>query len=188
VEREILLTGIGGQGIQLMAKMLAGAASREGKNVMMFGVYGGMIRGGPSDSTVVISTGEISSPPIIDEAWGLVAMHPTSLTVILPKVRSGGVVVANTTLVTRPIERGDVTVVDVPATRLAEEAGKIVGASFVALGALVEATAVVSPDALLAAMREEIPPHRRALGAFNEKCFALGRGAVARPAPAEIAG
>jgi Pyruvate/2-oxoacid:ferredoxin oxidoreductase gamma subunit len=188
VEREVLLTGIGGQGIQLMAKILAEAASREGKNVMLFGIYGGMIRGGPSDSTVVIAPGEISSPPILDEAWALVAMHPTSLPTLLPKIRSGGVVVANTTLVVQPIDRRDVTVVEVAATRLAEEAGRIVGASFVALGAFVEATAVVSPDALLEAMRAQIPPHRQALLAFNEKCFALGRSSVARSAAAELAG
>jgi 2-oxoglutarate ferredoxin oxidoreductase subunit gamma len=188
MEREVLITGIGGQGIQLAAKILAEAASREGKNVMLFGVYGGMIRGGPSDSTVVIATDEISSPPILDEAWAVVAMHPVSLPTLLPKIRRGGVVLANTTLVVRPIDRQDVTVVEVPAGRLAEEAGRIVGASFVALGAFVAATAVVSGDALIAAMRAQIPPHRKALLGFNEKCFELGRSWITDRAQAKVAG
>ena len=38
-EREVVFTGIGGQGIQLMAKVLAEAAAQEGKHVMLFGVY-----------------------------------------------------------------------------------------------------------------------------------------------------
>ena len=188
MEQEVLITGIGGQGIQLAAKILAEAANRDGKNVMLFGVYGGMIRGGPSDSTVVIATGELTSPPILDEAWALVAMHPASLPTLLPKIRLGGVVLANTTLVVRSIDREDVAVVEVPATRLAEEAGKIVGASFVALGAFVAATAIVSPDTLIAAMRAQIPPHRQALVTFNEKCFDLGRSWIESRPQAKIAG
>ena len=180
MEREILITGIGGQGIQLAAKILAEAANREGKHVMLFGVYGGMIRGGPSDSTLVIGTEELSAPPIVDEAWGLIAMHPVSVPALTAKIRRGGVVLANTTLVTQPIARGDVTLLEVPATRLAEEAGKTVGASFVALGAFVEATGLVSYQALVDAMRAEIPPHRRTLLAFNETCVDLGRAWAGR--------
>ena len=47
------MTGIGGQGIQLVAKLLAQAAIREEKQVMMFGLFMGTIRGGSSESTVV---------------------------------------------------------------------------------------------------------------------------------------
>jgi Pyruvate/2-oxoacid:ferredoxin oxidoreductase gamma subunit len=49
VEREILLTGIGGQGIQLAAQVLARAAVASGLEVMLFGSYGGTMRGGPTD-------------------------------------------------------------------------------------------------------------------------------------------
>ena len=38
------MTGIGGQGIQLIAKVLAQAGMREGRQVMMFGVFMGTIR------------------------------------------------------------------------------------------------------------------------------------------------
>jgi len=186
MEREIFITGIGGQGIQLAAKILAEAANREDKQVMLFGVYGGMIRGGPSDSTVVIADEALSAPPILDEGWGLIAMHPASLAGLIGKVRRGGVVLVNTTLVTESVARDGVTVLEVPATRLAEAAGKIVGAALVALGAFVEATAVVSRAALLDAMRAVVPPHRQSLIAFNEQCCDLGRswvsgGAEARP-------
>ena len=68
-EHEVIFTGIGGQGIQLMAKILAEAATQEGKHVMLFGVYSGMMRGGSSESTVVIGDGEIEAPPIIPHCW-----------------------------------------------------------------------------------------------------------------------
>jgi Pyruvate/2-oxoacid:ferredoxin oxidoreductase gamma subunit len=174
LEREILMTGIGGQGIQLAARILAEAANQEGRNVMHFGVYGGMIRGGPSDCTIVASTDEILAPPIVEEAWALIAMHGGSLAATLRKVRPSGVVLSNSTLLSPPPARRDLLVMEVPATRLAEEAGKIVGASMVALGAFAEATGFVSDEALIAAMKAAIPPHRQALIEFNRGCIARG--------------
>ena len=56
IEREILWTGIGGQGVQLAAKILALAATRDGREVMSLGTYGGTMRGGNTDATVVIAT------------------------------------------------------------------------------------------------------------------------------------
>ena len=43
MERELLITGIGGQGIQLVAQVLARAATLEGREVMYLGLYGGML-------------------------------------------------------------------------------------------------------------------------------------------------
>ncbi|TMA59160.1 MAG: hypothetical protein E6J75_03810 [Deltaproteobacteria bacterium] len=118
MEREIIFTGIGGQGIQLMAKVLAQAAADEGKHTMLFGLYGGAMRGGPSDSTVVIGDGPIEVPPIVPACWSIVAMHPSSLPARLPSLRSAGLLFANETLVqVTPPPRA--TAVPVPATRMA---------------------------------------------------------------------
>ena len=53
-ERELLFTGIGGQGVQLAAQVIARAAIAEGKEVQLFGSYGGMMRGGDTLATLVI--------------------------------------------------------------------------------------------------------------------------------------
>src|SRR5690606_41928167 len=45
-EREVMWTGIGGQGVQLAATILARAATLEGREVMSLGTYGGTMRGG----------------------------------------------------------------------------------------------------------------------------------------------
>jgi Pyruvate/2-oxoacid:ferredoxin oxidoreductase gamma subunit len=100
-EREIIFTGIGGQGIQLMAKILAETAVHEGRYAMLFGVYMGMMRGGASESTVVVGDQPIDTPPIIPHCWGVVAMHPQGLDETTAKLRPGGLVFANETLVTR---------------------------------------------------------------------------------------
>jgi Pyruvate/2-oxoacid:ferredoxin oxidoreductase gamma subunit len=166
MEREVIITGIGGQGIQLMAKVLAQAANRDGKQVMLFGIYQGMMRGGSSESTVVISDAEIQAPPIIPHTWSVLAMHPMALRDIATKLRPGGVLFVNSTLVTK-VPRDDVQLINVPATKLAEQAGNLMGAGMIALGAFCAATQLVDHDALLAAMRDSLPPHRQHLAEKN---------------------
>src|SRR5262249_57569627 len=102
MERVVAMTGIGGQGIQLIAKVLAEAGIREGRQVMMFGMFGGMIRGGSSESTVVLADDEIVSPPIVPEVWAVIAMHPDGVAKLAPKARPGGLLVRNATMVSPP--------------------------------------------------------------------------------------
>ena len=178
MERELILTGIGGQGIQLMAKVLALAAREAGKDVMLFGVYQGMMRGGSSESTLVISDAPIDTPPIIPRVWGVLAMHPMSLPALAGKLRPGGVLFANSTLV-HSVPRDDVHVTRVPATQLAEEAGNLMGAGMIALGAFCAATQVVEHTALVSAMRTALPPHRQHLAEKNVTLLTLGAAYVA---------
>ena len=185
-EREVVFTGIGGQGIQLMAKILAEAAVQEGKHAMLFGVYMGMMRGGPSESTVVIGDAEIQAPPIVPHCWALVAMHPQGLGELARKLRPGGLLFANQTLV-KTAPRDDVRTIGLPATQLAEQAGSTAGASMVALGGFVAATGIVGFDALVAAMRGALPPHRRQRADENVHFLTLGADHV-RPAGAPALG
>src|SRR5438309_7305181 len=96
------MAGIGGQGIQLVAKLLAQAGMREGRQVMMFGLFMGTIRGGSSESTVVLADAEIEAPPIVPQIWSTVAMHPAGLAQLGRKMRPGGVLLFNSSLVTSP--------------------------------------------------------------------------------------
>ena len=75
VEREVLLTGIGGQGIQLAAQVLAEAALEEGRDVQLFGAYGGMMRGGSTEATLVVSDGPVQAPPTVGSAWAALVLH-----------------------------------------------------------------------------------------------------------------
>ena len=68
IEREILFTGVGGQGVQLAAQVLARAAVLEGRHVMLLGTYGGTMRGGNTDATLVVADAPISTPPIVSRA------------------------------------------------------------------------------------------------------------------------
>ena len=91
-ELEIMWTGIGGQGVQLAAKILALAATRDGREVMSLGTYGGTMRGGNTDATIVIADGPILSPPMVSKTWAALVVHPRFYEPIAPKLRPDGLV------------------------------------------------------------------------------------------------
>ncbi|HJQ83897.1 MAG TPA: 2-oxoacid:acceptor oxidoreductase family protein [Candidatus Binatia bacterium] len=174
MEREVVMTGIGGQGIQLLAKLLAQAAIRERRNVMTFGLFMGTIRGGSSESTVVIGDDEIQAPPIVPRIWAVLAMHPAGLPPLAAKIRPGGILVLNRGLVPDPSGWDGVRRLAVPATELAKSAGQAMGAGMVALGALAAATGLVRIGSLQEALADVVPAHRRKLAETNAACLALG--------------
>ena len=168
------MTGVGGQGIQLIAKTLAQAGMREGRQVMMFGLFMGTIRGGSSESTVVLADEEIIAPPIVPQIWSVLAMHPAGLPALGRKMRPGGVLLFNSSLVTSPPAWDGVRLLGIPATRMAEAMGQVVGAAMIALGALAGATGIVEVESLRAALTQVLPPHRRKLIDTNAACLRAG--------------
>ena len=155
LERELLLTGIGGQGVQLAAQIVAKAAVASGREVQVFGSYGGMMRGGPTDATVVVGDGPIEAPPTVTNAWSAVLVHPDHAAPALRRVRDGGLVLFNQTVFTAVPVPG---AIGIPATALG---GAPVNASLVLVGAYVAISALVSLDAALAAVDDALPSYRR---------------------------
>ena len=174
MEREVILTGIGGQGVQLAAKILGEAANREGREVMMFGVFMGMIRGGSSESTVVVSTEEIVAPPIVPKTWAVLGLHPEGLGALRQKIRPQGVLVLDANLTSKAPEWPDVHRLMVPATDIAKGIGQPMGTSMVVLGAFATATGLVATSSLAEAMLYLLPPHRRHLAEGNQRCLEAG--------------
>jgi Pyruvate/2-oxoacid:ferredoxin oxidoreductase gamma subunit len=173
MEREVLITGIGGQGVQLAAQVLARAATLEGREVMFLGLYGGMMRGGNTDSTVVIGDAPITTPPVVSRAWAAIAMHDDYWPPVEAKLRPGGLVLVNDATFTSGI-RPDVVAHRVPATTVAADLDNPLGGSMVMLGAFATATGIVGMDALVAAMRASIPPYRTQHIAANERSLRAG--------------
>ncbi len=173
MERELLITGIGGQGVQLSAQVLARAGALEGRNVMYLGLYGGMMRGGNTDSTVVIGDGPIAAPPVVSRTWSSIAMHDEFWEPIEPKLRPGALVLVNDATFTTEIQ-APVTVIRVAATNVATDLGNPLGGSMVMLGAYAGTTGIVALDSLIDAMRESIPPYRTQHIEANEKALRAG--------------
>lgn len=184
-EREILLTGIGGQGVQLAARVLSLAVMREGRSVMSLGTYGGTMRGGNTDSTVVVADGPIHTPPIVAHGWSAIVVHPRYWEALRGKLRPGGVVVFDAGLATDGLDTGAARGFGVDATALSREAGAARAGSLVLLGAYCGLTGMASLQSLMEAMQEAVPPYRHQHLESNRQALSLGFAALpAGAAPA----
>src|SRR5262245_61218964 len=162
MEREVLVTGVGGQGVQLGAQVLARAAAIDGREVMLFGVYGGTMRGGNTDSTVVIGDAPIQAPPIVSRGWSAILMsrkywEPGERSMGMSrKLDPGGLALVNSSMASdaaRP-DANRFTVVELPATDIAARAGRELTQTMVMIGAYVKVTQVVDIESLVEAMMQ----------------------------------
>ena len=192
-ERELLLTGIGGQGVQLAAQVIARGATLEGRDVMLFGVYGGVMRGGNSDATVVVADGPVQAPPIVSHAWSAIVLHPRYWEPVRERLVPDALVVVNSSLFDESIDMNNA--VDIPATQVAtEELRNPMAVSMVATGAYVALTELIGLDSAIAAMEESLPSYRRQHAEGNAAALRAGAALVepnrapAWPAAATAAG
>jgi 2-oxoglutarate ferredoxin oxidoreductase subunit gamma len=178
VELEVLIIGIGGQGIQLVGKTLALAATHAGRHAMLAAEYGGEMRGGPSQSTVVIGDRPLRALPILPSAGSAIVMHDKFAGPIPSRLRADGVLLVNASIVAPPEQAGDRRVLGVRADELAREIGAPQAAGFVALGAFNRLTGVVEHELLVEAMSSLLPPYRKQHAEANAAALAAGSEAV----------
>jgi Pyruvate/2-oxoacid:ferredoxin oxidoreductase gamma subunit len=179
VERQLMMTGIGGQGVQLAARIVTLAALAEGRHVQLFGSYGGMMRGGDTSATIVVGDGPVESPPTIAATWSAIVMHHDYWEATQRRLRPGSVVLVNTTVFEHEVDWSPYVLVEVPATELAGAVGSVMTASMVMTGAYAAATGLVAVDALVAAIGEALPEYRRQHRDLNERAVRLGFAQVA---------
>lgn len=185
MEREILFTGIGGQGVQLAAKVLALAATREGREVMWLGTYGGNMRGGNTDAAVVIADEPIVSPPMVSRAWSAIISHPRFFEPFRGKVRPDGIVVADEDLLDGDLGIAGARIMPIRATTIARDVDSPKGASLVLLAAYVALTGIVPSESLDDALASSLPSYRQQFLEMNLRALAAGRDALpALEAPA----
>ena len=118
-----IIAGFGGQGVMLMGNILAYAAMAEKKRVTYMPVYGVEMRGGTANCTVVISDREIGSP-IVHSPVSAVVMNLPSLEKFGPRVKKGGLLVVNASLIPeKEVKAKGLQVLMVPSRELALEVG-----------------------------------------------------------------
>jgi len=187
MEREVLFTGIGGQGVQIASKALAMAAIGEGRQVLLVPRYGGGMRGGMTNAELTVGDGPLRALPVASSAWSAYVMDPSYWSTIEPNLRPGAVVVVNSSLFDVAVDAERARVFEVPATSMASELGSTMGAGFVLLGAFVALTGIVGLEQVADAMRQLVPPYRTQHVAANERAIQAGAEAVpAMAAPAWV--
>jgi len=153
---EIRIAGFGGQGIILLGMILAKATAKdENLHVVQTQSYGPESRGGAVRSDLVISDEPVDYPRI-RKADVLVAMSQGALDAYEGGLKEGGTLVIDPDLVKVHPHRGNITVIDVPATRKATELGRPLLANMVMLGALPGISKVVHKEAVVDALKETI--------------------------------
>ncbi|MDI6727062.1 MAG: 2-oxoacid:acceptor oxidoreductase family protein [Smithellaceae bacterium] len=152
---EIRLSGSGGQGIILMAIILAEAIGiYDGKCVAQTQSYGPEARGGSSKAEIVVSDLEIDYPKAVKPDL-LLAMNQKSCNEYSRDLSPEGILIVDSTFVTQLPTPG---AFQIPFTRIAREKfQREVVANIIALGAISHLTEAVSAKAMEKAVLARVP-------------------------------
>lgn len=156
MEQKLILSGIGGQGIVLMGQYLGYAAMKEGAKVTLAPSYGQEKRGSYVHCQLVI--GDELAAPSISKADAVFIMDDDSFRLYEPCVKSGGTLLMNANTVSLQSRRSDITIVKLPLSTLALEAGNIKSSNMVGLGALIRHSDVVPLERVEEVLREKMKP------------------------------
>jgi len=168
---EILIGGVGGQGVVLSGILLGTAATLfDGKKAVQTQSYSSELRGGSARAEVIISEEPISDPQVRRPDI-LIALAEEAIPRYVDRIRSKGLLVIDSDLV-KGAKPGDYRILSIPATSIADkEMGNIVVANLIILGALIRRTGLLSVEAMEKAIEVSVP--KKAL-ALNRNAFQRG--------------
>lgn len=188
MQKNILLTGVGGQGTVLASKLIAAAAMKKGLPVMSAETIGMAQKGGSVFSHLRIGKGVMS--PMIRRGTAdlLLAFEPAEAVRMLPYLREGGTVVVNShpvMPVTAALKGTDYTgremieylqktvteLLVIDGWQAMRELGNPKVLNVVMLGAAIKSGALdfLTEEELLEAIRDKVKPRFVAL---NERALA----------------
>lgn len=150
---DVLFAGFGGHGMLMAGKLLALSMIKQGKEVSWLPAYGAEMRGGTANVTVCISDGDVMSP-YIERPSSLVVMNTSSLLRFGPHVKSGGLILVNSTLVKDPFERKDCSMFCLPAGDIAIELGNVKATNLVLLGAYIGLSQIAAKDDMVEVIQD----------------------------------
>jgi 2-oxoglutarate ferredoxin oxidoreductase subunit gamma len=178
--RDVIFTGIGGQGVQLCSKVLANAAVAAGRHVMLSSYFGGEMRGGRTEATVIARDAPlIDLPPIVPRLEALIVLHPAFLADALPRLIAGPLIVTDAWAWPDASQPPlPARVVRVSAREIAADLGAPVAAGLALVGAFAALTGIADDASLVTATRQLVPPHRAAALEANLAALAAGAEAV----------
>lgn len=183
---DIILCGVGGQGILSIATVIGAAATKAGLNLKQAEVHGMSQRGGDVQSNLRLSDSPIWSDLIaLGQADLIISMEPMEALRYLPYLSKDGVVVtASKPFVNIPDypseEALEAALDSVPKLirldidEAAREAGNPRGANMALLGAASPYIGVFGPDDLQNAIVEIFAPKGDAVVESNIKAFKAG--------------
>jgi len=186
MKQDIILSGVGGQGILSIATVIGEAATAAGLSLKQAEVHGMSQRGGDVQSNLRLSDGEIFSDLIpAGKADMVISMEPMEALRYLPMLSKDGMIITSSTPFINIPDYPDQAVLQVELDAqpnvhkadieaLAKEAGNPKGANMVLLGMAAPYLGILSADQLRAALGRIFARKGEAIVEANVKCFDLG--------------
>ena len=183
MKKDIILCGVGGQGILSVATIIGEAATKAGVNLKQAEVHGMSQRGGDVQSNLRLSTEPIYSDLIPKGGCDLIiSMEPMEALRYLPYLAENGVIVtSNKPFVNIPdypaeeVLFGELNqlphVVQLDIEEVAKEAGSVRSANVVLLGMAAKYLEIVTPGQLRDAVRTIFARKGEAVVEANLKAF-----------------
>ncbi|KAB3534013.1 2-oxoacid:ferredoxin oxidoreductase subunit gamma [Alkaliphilus pronyensis] len=155
-QKEIRLSGSGGQGLILGGIILAEAALLDGKNAIQSQSYGPEARGGASKAEVIISDDTIDYPKV-EKADLLLALTDKAYHKYIKALKEGGILIIDSN-VEVDLTNKAYKIIKIPIIETAaEKIGKSMVANIVALGVIRVVTEVVTEASLERAVLKRVP-------------------------------
>jgi len=173
MEKNFIIAGFGGQGVLLAGTILANSFMLAGKNVTWYPCYGAEMRGGTVNCEIVVSDSEVSSVHKQDTDYALV-LNQQSFDKFVKRLKSGGTIIANSTLVADTKPRSDIKYVFAPMTKLANDLGSGKVTNMVALGALSSVVDIVDKEFLALGFEKVMGDKKKDLLPLNKKALEAG--------------
>ncbi len=170
---KILFAGFGGQGVLFAGKVCTYAGLIENKEISWLPSYGPEMRGGTANCSVCVSDKPIGSPNVSNPNV-LVVMNLPSLDKFINEVEPNGIVIVDSSLINKKVERDDVKVFYIPASDMANENDLYGLANIILAGKVFKETNYCSFESIEKALKKCIPPKRANLIEPNLKAIKLG--------------
>ena len=186
MKQDIILAGVGGQGILSIATVIGSAALGQGLHLKQAEVHGMSQRGGDVQSNLRISSSPIHSDLIPRGGADLiVSLEPMEALRYIPYLAPDGWVITNTVPFVNIPDYPDMEqilsalhalphVVAIDVDAIAKEAGSARSANMVLLGAAASVLGVLEPDKLRDGIRRIFARKGDAVVEMNLKAFDAG--------------
>jgi len=174
IDEKIICAGFGGQGVMLLGQLLAYAANEKGLNTLWYPSYGPETRGGTANCSVTISEKTVNSP-VISQADTIMVLNKPSLDKFESKVKPGGRLFVNSSLIDSQANRTDVETFYIPANEIAGKIGNFRVANMVMLGAYLAKTKLFDNETIVKLLAKTFGEQKAHLVALNQEALTAGR-------------
>lgn len=178
-EEKLIVSGFGGQGVMLMGQVLSYAATNEDLHTIWIPSYGPETRGGTANCSVIISKTMIASP-VISTPDSVITLNLPSIQKFEPKLKKGGILLVNSSLVKDYTFRNDIHVYKLDINDLALKLGNIKVANMIMLGAYIQLTKVFEKEALFKVFTKIFSGDKAKLIDLNKQAVELGMTVVSK--------